>query len=193
LTNLVVVDDHQMFRAGLVNLLGATKDFNVVGEAGSTPEALEKVLHLRPDFVTLDVELDDQPVATTIKRIRRASARTRVVVLTMHTDNILEQSTLAAGASAFVSKASPVRELIRTMRDILAGRTLAQREAQTLLLSERESEVLRHLQLARANKEIAARLGIAEGTVKRHTSNIYEKLGVSSRLEAVTVARRLGI
>jgi DNA-binding NarL/FixJ family response regulator len=167
-----------------------------VGEASNGHATVEMVTALQPDLLLLDVEMGDAPVLTTIRRVRRLASRTRIAIVTMHSDRVLQKQTLEAGASAFLSKAAPRAKLIEAMEWALRPSSTADvtaSEELPRLLSQREEEVLRLVSRALSNKEIARRLSIAEGTVKRHTGNIYEKLGVRSRMEAMAKARLVGI
>ena len=151
---------------------------------------------MRPDILLLDVEMPGGSAERTISTVRRRSPGTAVVVLTMHTDAVLKRQLLRAGASAFASKNIDERSLI----ELIATAEPAQEAAPSdkpapagRVLTDRELEVIRMIAQAYTNREISARLNITEGTVKRHTTNIYAKLGATSRIDAVRKVIRLDL
>lgn len=191
---IVLADDHALFRKGVRALI--ERDFAVVAEAGDGQEAVEFVERARPDVLLLDVEMPGSSAERTISAVRRRSPSTAVVVLTMHTDAVLQRQLLGAGASAFVSKnidegalidllatVEPLREVVAPDAPLPADR----------ILTDRELQVIRMIAQAYTNREISARLNITEGTVKRHTTNIYAKLGATSRIDAVRKVIRLDL
>ncbi len=153
------------------------------------------------DVLLLDVELDGPPARTTIATVRRTHPHISVVVLTMHRDAVLRRALLDAGAVDFVTKDVPSRELVdRIVRANRAGASPVTFPVDLVTdaragspLSDRELEVLRLVATARSNAEIAAELGLAVGTVKRHVYNVYRKLDVGTRVAAITAATRLGL
>ena len=189
---VLVVDDHALFRAGLAQLI-ESKGYEIAGQADKSADALTLARSLKPDIVTLDVEVDDVPVGSVIRGLRRILPEARIVVITMYRDRVIERSVLESGANAFLSKSAPNDEVLSALMGRQLSTPRTPRTVARALLSPREAEVMRLLTLARTNREIATELSIAEGTVKRHTGSIYEKLGVRSRLEAVSVASRLGL
>lgn len=194
---MIIADDHDLFRDGLAQLMASSADVEVVGQAATEAQAVELVQVYQPDFLLLDVEMSGTPIKATISQIQRISPGTRVVILTMHSDQILKRELLASGAVAFITKATPKHELLEIIRSLSGMRSdgfnapATAKERQ--LLSPRELEVLRRIALADSNQEIAQALSIAQGTVKRHTGNIYSKLGAKSRMDAVAKARLLGL
>ncbi len=200
--SILIVDDHDLFREGVAAILGHDPRIAVVGEGSSSHDAVALTASLDPDVLLLDVELPGGPARATVARIHRSSPRTRIVMLTMHRDGVLKDELLAAGAFAYLTKTTPSAELVQTL--LLAGavarglKSAPERSARVVrrgasILSAREEEVLHHLAQARTNRDIAVAMSIAEGTVKRHTSSIYAKLGARSRMEAVRKAMLLGI
>lgn len=193
-TRVVIADDHDLFRDGLALLIGSHTDYSVVGEAGSGGQVLELTKSLQPDLVLLDVAMGDWPVFKTIRSIKRAAPETRIAILTMHTDRILRDQTLGAGAEAFLTKGMPRADLLTALHRVMSSQRMpATGGHSTPLLSAREEQVLRLLAAAMSNRDIADALSISEGTVKRHTGNIYDKLAARSRIDAVTKGRLLGI
>ncbi|WP_426623143.1 response regulator [Leifsonia sp. McL0607] len=196
---IVVADDHSLFRDGLLALFRLDPHLEVVGEASHGEEAIDVVTRVAPDVLLLDVSMPGIPVLTTINFVRRRSPRTRIAILTMHDELALRTSLLDAGASDFWSKSVPSRELVKNIKELVRApqRDKVQyargRRPAGGLLSAREVDVVRLVGNALSNKEIATRLGIAEGTVKRHLSSIFAKLGATTRLDAARKAARLGL
>lgn len=205
---IVVVDDHHMFRAGVIELLQSVPEFDIVGQGATGVEAITISNEILPDIVILDVEMPGPGAMITIRRILEASPTSKIIVLTMHDDPELVRSLLDAGAVGYLLKSAGRNELIaaistasRNEGSVLLSvsratvMSLGQAAAQhgTDLLSAREVEVLTLLAKANSNRDIAATLFISDGTVKRHLANIYTKLGANSRLDAVRKASQLGI
>jgi len=200
---IMLVDDHTLFREGLAELLAVEGDVEVVAQAGDSETAVRLAAATRPDAVLLDVEMPYSPVQVTIDQLRRVSVGSRILVLTMHDDPILVQQVLAAGAHGLLAKTANRQELLSAIRAVaydnktvlsLSARTGADLAGQgPTLLSPRERQVLELAGQALSNAQIGAQLFITEGTVKRHLTNIYAKLGAVSRLDAVNkaVAARL--
>lgn len=191
---IVLADDHALFRKGVRALI--ERDFAVVAEAGDGQEAVEFVGRARPDVLLLDVEMPGSSAERTISAVRRRSPSTAVVVLTMHTDAVLQRHLLRAGASAFVSKNIDEGALIDLLATVEPLREAAVPDAPPppdRILTDRELQVIRMIAQAYTNREISARLNITEGTVKRHTTNIYAKLGATSRIDAVRKVIRLDL
>ncbi len=199
---LVIVDDHDLFREGVAAILRHDPRIAVVGEGSSTGDALELTASLDPDVLLLDVELPGGPARATVARLHRSMPRTRIVMLTMHRDTVLRDELLAGGAFLYLTKTTPSADLVLAVLRAGAAargrqddptRSVPPGRRRGSLLSTREEEVLHHLAQARSNRDIAAAMSIAEGTVKRHTSSIYAKLGAKSRMDAVRKAELLGI
>ena len=194
---VAIVDDHDLFREGVVALLNFQSGFTVVGQGSTSEEAVEIAVDVDVDVLLLDVELNGRPASTTIRRILRESAKTRVVVLTMHRDRVLRDQLLQAGATAYLTKSVHSDELISTIENVYATGVLFSKtpngKPRHALLSARELEVLSLLAQARSNKQIGLALSIAEGTVKRHLNSISRKLNTRSRMEVVQKARTLGL
>jgi DNA-binding NarL/FixJ family response regulator len=199
-TRLVIVDDHTLFRNGLRELLSHAPDLTVVGEGSSGPEAVALAEQLRPDVLLLDVEMPGPGAAETVEQLQRVAPDTRIVVLTMHEDPALVHELLSRGASAYLNKTIGIQELGSAVRavDRSSGTVLLSVRRDTFagidghavkpLLSPRELDVLRLVAQARSNMQIAGELFISEGTVKRHLTNIYAKLGAVSRVDAIRKA-----
>lgn len=198
---VVVVDDHDLFREGLKEILHASDDIKVVGEAGDSASAVAVVGQRRPQVVLLDIEIPGEEVTQTVRRMHEASPESQVIILSMYEGPHFLRSLLRAGIRGYLLKSVSRHELISMVRGVRSGdddrvllsvsrASLAQLEGETApgVLSQREWEVLQLAAEAHSNTQIARRLGLTEGTVKRHLSNIYGKLGAVSRLDAVNKA-----
>ena len=199
-SRVVIVDDHALFRSGLALLLEQDRRVSVVAEGSSGRQAVLLAQELAPDVMLLDVEMGDGTNADSIiRQIGRLAPTVQVIVLTMYRDKVLKDRLIRAGAVEYVTKNVPGPDLvdivIRTHRRgrVEGSIAAATREQPRNLLSDRELQVLHLIGQAQSNRDISARLSIAEGTVKRHTTNIYAKLGASSRIDAVRKAGRLGL
>ena len=190
---VVIADDHELFREGLRAMLTAADGVRVVGEAATHDEAYEQTIATRPDVLLLDVEMPGIPVLSTIGRVRAEAPGTRILIVTMHRDRVLANHLRAAGAAGFVSKSAPASELVDAIHAAIAAPSRAPgMEHAASVLSLREKEVVRLIAQGQSNDDIARSLSISVGTVKRHNTNIFAKLGAMSRTEAVAKASRLG-
>lgn len=198
---VLVVDDHALLRTGVANIINQEPDLRVVAEAGTGAEAVAAYERLRPDVVLLDLRMPVMEGVEAVRRIRGLDPQARVIVLTTYdTDDEIARA-LKAGAKAYVLKDISADDLVACIRTVLAGKTyLAPAAAAKLAegatrmqLTPREMTTLRLLADGKANKEIASELGISERTVKTHLGHLFEKLGVTSRTEAIKVASRRGL
>jgi two-component system, NarL family, response regulator len=198
---LLIVDDHFMVRIGLVSTLSLEPDMEVIAEAGNGREAVEAFRRHRPDVVLMDYELPELNGAAATQAIRAEFPGARIVVLSVYKGEEDVHRAVQAGACAYLPKASEPDELLDAIRTVHAGgryfpaaiaRQLEGRAGREEL-SQRELEVLRMIVGGRTSKEIAAALEISENTVKFHTKNVFEKLGVLDRVQAVTAAIERGI
>jgi DNA-binding NarL/FixJ family response regulator len=198
---VLVVDDHALFRTGVANIINQEPDLRVVAEAGNGVEAVAAFEQHHPDVTLLDLRMPVMDGVEVVRRIRQQEPHARVVVLTTYdTDDEIARA-LKAGAKAYVLKDIAAEDLVACIRDVLAGKTyLAPAAAAKLAegvthvqLTPRELATLRLTADGKANKEIASELGISERTVKTHLGNLFEKLGVTSRTEAIKVATRRGL
>lgn len=193
---IVIADDHDLFREGMRAMLSIAAGIVVVGEASDGDDALATTVATRPDVLLLDVEMPGVPVLSTIARISAESPGTRIVIVTMHRDRVLAGHLLAAGASSFISKSATSAELVDAVRSaaggIVARSGVLPATSTRSVLSHREREVLRLIGDGLSNQMIGQRLSISIGTVKRHNTHIFAKLGASSRTDAVRRARTLG-
>ena len=195
------MDDHALLRTGVANIINQEPDLHVVAEAGNGVEALDAFDQHRPDVTLLDLRMPVMEGVEAIRRIRERDPRALVIVLTTYdTDEEISRA-LKAGAKAYVLKDIAADELVTCIRDVLAGKTYIAPAAAAKLaegvtrvrLTPRELSALRLMADGKANKEIASALDIAERTVKTHLGHLFEKLGVTSRTEAIRVATRRGL
>ena len=208
LYRLVVVDDHALFRRGLIGLLNDMPEFEVVGEAGDGSEALGVIESAHPDIVLLDVNMPRMDGIALVQALRRKKNPVRVLMLTISQEDNDLLGAIRAGANGYVLKNSEPEELRQALRSVALGQgalspevvgpvlnavTRALVEAPAVLLSERELEVLGCLSEGLTTLQIAMRLFISENTVKTHIRHILEKLEASNRTEAVGKATQLGL
>jgi DNA-binding NarL/FixJ family response regulator len=198
-----IVDDHPVVRAGLRAVLAGEPDLIVVGECGTGEEAVRVVAELRPDVVLMDLRLPGFDGVAATERIVTVGD-SRVLVLTTYDADSDIMRALAAGAAGYLLKDSPRDELVRGVRRAAAGETvLAPPVAARLVtrvrgraapdLTPRELEVLRCVARGLSNPDIGRALFISEATVKSHLTRIFDKLDVSDRTAAVTLAIARGI
>jgi DNA-binding NarL/FixJ family response regulator len=198
---VLVVDDHALLRTGVANIISQEPDLHVVAEASNGLEALAAFERYRPDVTLLDLRMPEMEGVEVVRQIRARDPQARVIVLTTYDTDDDIQRALKAGAKAYILKDIAADALIACIHDVLAGKTYlapaaAARLAEGLTrvqLTPRELATLRLMADGRANKEIAGTLGISERTVKTHLGHLFEKLGVTSRTEAVRVASRRGL
>jgi DNA-binding NarL/FixJ family response regulator len=199
--NVLVVDDHALLRTGVANIINQESDLHVIAEASNGLEAVEAFERYRPDVTLLDLRMPVMEGVEAVRQIRERDPHAKVIVLTTYdTDEDISRA-LRAGAKAYVLKDISADGLIECIHDVLAGKTyLAPAAAAKLAegvtrvqLTPRELATLRLIADGKANKEIASELGISERTVKTHLGHLFEKLGVTSRTEAVKIATRRGL
>jgi len=199
--SVLLVDDHALLRTGVANIINQEADLHVVAEAGNGIEALEAYDKFHPDVTLLDLRMPVMEGVEVVRRLRERDPRARVIVLTTYdTDEEISRA-LKAGAKAYVLKDISADALVTCIRDVLAGKTylapaaaakLAE-EVTRVQLTPRELSTLRLMADGKSNKEIANELGISDRTVKTHLGHLFEKLGVTSRTEAVKIATRRGL
>ncbi|MFC7430381.1 MULTISPECIES: response regulator [unclassified Agrococcus] len=203
---VLVVDDHEVVRAGIVALLAAADGIEVVGEADDGEAAIARVAAHEPDVILMDLRMPGLGGVEATRRIVDADAAARVLVLTTYEtdDDIL--AAIAAGASGYLLKAAPAAEVVAGIRSVAAGETALapsvaralvraarEPEASAVALSPREAEVLALVAAGLTNREVGARLYVGEATVKTYLARVFDKLGVSDRTRAVTKALELGL
>jgi NarL family two-component system response regulator YdfI len=207
---VLIADDHLVVREGLRLILGISKEFKLVGEAGDGAMAVRLVGELKPDVVLMDLRMPGMDGLEAIERIHTEWPQIAVVILTTYNEDDLMIRGLRAGARGYLLKDTSREALLDAVRAAARGETLLQPDIMTRVLShvesvpvrakprdeigltEREIEVLTGVARGERNKEIAARLNIAERTVKAYLDSIYNKLGVDSRAAAVSLATQRG-
>jgi len=201
---VLVADDHPIVRSGIVGLIGAADDIDVVGEAADGAAAVLLAEQLRPDIVLMDLRMPKLDGAAATAAILAADPAVRVLILTTYETDDQILGAIAAGASGYLLKAAPQAEIIEGVRSVAAGQTvlapviaarLVQRvradAAPAPRLSARELDVLRLVAAGQSNPQIGRSLFIGEATVKTHLLHVFEKLGVGDRTRAVTLAMEL--
>jgi len=198
---VVVVDDHALHRDGTRQILEAHADLQVVGDANSGEIALALINQLNPDVVLMDIRLPGMNGIEVTRRLTRDHPDVHVLMVSAYDEDEYVRGALEAGAAGYLSKTAPGKELVQAVRAVARGTSVLQSGLTSRLLlpsrqpehhaadlSERELAVLALLADGLHNREVATRLGISSRTVDRHCDNIYAKLGVGSRTEAVVRA-----
>jgi DNA-binding NarL/FixJ family response regulator len=207
-TRVVVVDDHDVFRRGLVKLL-ADHELEVVGQAANGEQALNVVRELAPDVVVMDLSLPRMSGLEAIQRLAVEAPAARVLVLTISADELDVTKAILAGACGYLLKDASIDEIVAGVRAAAAGESLISPKVATTLLeqirhstavvdhrvelSEREIDVMRLVAEGKENAAIAELLFISPQTVKNHISNILAKLQMENRLQAAVYAVRQGL
>ena len=193
---LLIVDDHEVVRAGLRALLADTGGIVVVGDAGSVIEGVREAARLAPDVILMDLRLSDGSGIEACRDILSDSPQTRILFLTSYSDAEAVMCTVLAGAAGYLLKDIGHRALVDAIRAAAAGRPILDprvtepvvsqvRKAEAL--SRQEQRVLALVVEGRTNKQIAAALGLSDKTVKNYLSNAFQKLGISRRAQAAAL------
>lgn len=211
---IIIVDDQELFREGLFTLLSLQSDFNVVAQANNGEEALQLVLRFYPDIVLMDLRMPVMDGVECIKRINQNFEKVKVIALTTFDEDNLVFDSLRAGAVGYLLKDVSPEKLYEAIRSanrgeyylppnitakVMAEFTKSQfdnyHDSNEIIegLSRREIEILQMVAIGLSNKEIASKLVIAEGTVKNHLTNIFNKLGARDRMQAVLIGKKIKI
>ena len=209
---ILIVDDHAVVRDGLAVMLGRQQDFAVVGEAQNGRQAVERTRELGPDVILMDLRMPEMDGVEAMRQIKAEDPEIKFIVLTTYDTDEYIFDAIEAGAKGYLLKDASREDLFKAVRSVHQGESLIQPGVVSRLLdrfaqlsrrgsqadqpqplSERELEVLRLMAQGAANKQIAAGLSISESTVKTHVTNIFQKLEVGHRTEAVTKAMSKGI
>ena len=204
---LFLLDDHEIVRRGLRDLFESEPDLVVVGESGSATQAVPMIRTLTPDVALLDARLLDGDGIEVCRSVRSTHPGVRAIILTSYDDDEALFAAIMAGASGYLLKQIRGPELVEAVRRVAAGQSLldpavtsnvldrvrsrASRSGDLASLSDREHEILLLIAEGLTNRQIAARLFIAEKTAKNHVSNLLGKLGVERRTQAALLAARL--
>ncbi len=208
---ILVADDHTLFRDGLRALLGSVPDTEVAGEAATGDEAIARAGELQPDVVLMDIQMPGTNGIEATRRIVRDSPHIGVVVVTMFEDDDSVFAAMRAGAKGYVLKGADQDEILKVIRAVAAGEAhFGPQIARRLMsffaapkpavpsdafpeLTAREREILDLIARGRNNQEIASRLSLSPKTVRNHISNIFTKLQVADRVQAIIRARNAGL
>ncbi len=200
---VVLVDDSEVVRTGLRTLLATERTIDIAGEAGNVATAVETCLRTKPDLVLLDIRLPDGSGFDACRQILARLPATRVLILTSVADDKLVENAIRSGAHGYLLKEIDRNGLVQAIRDVAGGKSVldpnvtarvleflrAGRPDENLLatLSPQESRVLALIAEGCTNKEVGAKLGLSEKTVKNYLSTVFEKLHVSRRAEAAVI------
>lgn len=203
---IVIADDHPVAREGLVAIIQASNSGHIIGKAGTAREALELVEKLSPDILILDLSLGDRPGLEVIKDLKAWKARSAILVLSMHDEQIYAERCIRAGARGYVMKSQAAEEIVRAIADISAGKIYVSQAMSSRLLShlagnpktggrlafdrltDRELEIFELLGQGRTVKQIARMLHLSGKTVEAHREHIKDKLDVKSSTELLRLA-----
>lgn len=206
--SVIVIDDHAIFRAGVIQILSTSPELDVVGQGASATDAVALADALQPDIALIDVSMPGGGIEA-CKAIHGSRPQTKIIMLTVSEEEDIVLRALAAGASGYALKGIPGSELISVVRSVLTGEpylptSMAARLVSTMMgrtehhtpaariaaLSPKEERTLRLLGRGFSNREIAEATGVQVKTVKFHLSNIFSKLGVRRRVEAALLAQK---
>jgi DNA-binding NarL/FixJ family response regulator len=208
---ILIADDHPLFRKGMRTLLETVPEFTVVGEAATGQEAIDMALSLQPDLVLMDLQMPDGGGLRATRQITETSPDIRILVVTLFKDDESVFASLQAGARGYILKDAEEGEMLRAIRAVGEGEAIFSPAIATRLmdyfadsrtalpkevfpeLTEREREILNLIARGENNPAIAARLGISLKTVRNHVANIYNKLQVADRAQAALRARDAGL
>ncbi|MGI8902596.1 MAG: response regulator [Solirubrobacteraceae bacterium] len=213
MTRVLIVDDDDLMRAGLTELLGVDAEIEIIGEASTGRQAVERARRLKPDVVLMDVRMPDLDGIAATRELASAAPATRVLILTTFEQDDYIFGGLRAGASGFLLKRARPEELLAAVHTIAAGNSLlspsvtrrvidrmAQQATPDLLdqakldqLTPREREVLDLIARGLSNREIAAALGVEESTIRTHVKRILMKLNLRDRVQVVIFAYEAGV
>jgi two-component system response regulator DevR len=208
---LLVVDDHEVVRQGLVSMLGRREGFQVVGEAGTAADAVQMALKFQPDLVIMDVRLPDGSGIEACREIRSQLPATRVVILTSYPDEEAVFSAIVAGASGYLLKQIRARDLVSAIEAVGRGESLldpavtekvlervrriasGDEHDELAQLTQQERKILALVAEGKTNKEIADEVFLSDKTVKNYVSSILSKLNLQRRAQAAAYVARRGM
>lgn len=207
---ILIADDHPMLREALHRALDGEEDMEIVAEAGDGEEAVKLTSELKPDLVIMDIVMPKLSGIGATKKIKEVIPNTAVLILTAYNDEEYILGLLDAGAAGYILKSARGSDLVEAVRVIQAGESVlhpniiaklleramtgpVEGHQRSELLSERESEVLKLVALGMSNKGVAEKLSVSERTIKAHLTNIFNKLNVASRSEAIVRGLKLGL
>jgi len=207
---LMIVDDHEVVRVGLINILKHYPNLNVIGEAGSQDEAIKKSTEIKPDVILMDVKLStvgqisQNNGISACRKIKEILPNTKIIMLSSFADDELIHESILAGANGYLLKGIDSKELIKSIEMVIDGKSVLDpniidkvlvtmrkmSKQQTLLdkLTKQEIEILKLIALGKKNKEISSAMCLGEKTIRNYISQILSKLNVSNRVEAANFA-----
>lgn len=210
---ILLVDDHVLFRQGLVSLLNAQPDFEVIAQVGTVADAVQAAVERQPDLILMDLSLPDGTGLDATQQILAKQPSARIVILTVHEEDDRLFAALRCGAKGYLLKNVPISKLLSFLRGVEVGEAAISGEMVSRVFNEfarmdpsakrpvvsnvdnklttREMQVLKELTTGASNREIADRLIIAENTVKNHIRNILSKLNLKNRREAARLAQHM--
>jgi NarL family two-component system response regulator LiaR len=210
-TRILIADDHAMLREGMRNLLSQEKDFEIVGEAANGEEAVRLAKELKPDIVIMDIVMPKLNGLEATKQVRQVSPATALLILTAYSDIRYIIGLLEAGAAGYLLKNAPGKDVVKAIRAVRSGESVLDPEVTRKLvqrlaslsrspeehenggqLTARELEILKWAARGLSNKEMSEKLFISLRTVKAHMTNIFNKLGCSSRTDAIIKGLKQG-
>jgi NarL family two-component system response regulator LiaR len=211
-TRILIADDHPLLREALCQVFSSQKDMEIVGQAGNGEEAIDLASQLKPDIVIMDIMMPKFDGLEASRQIKKIAPNTAILILTAYDDDNYVLGLLEAGATGYLMKSAKGQDLVEAVRAVRAGESVLHpkiiekllkqaivKPVETTghrlkeLLSDREMEMLKLLATGMSNKEIAEKLCLSLRTVKAHMSNIFTKMNVASRSEALVEALRKGL
>lgn len=198
---VVLADDHPLIRAGIRAILHVENDIEVIGEAGTNDEALQRAVELAPNILLLDLNMPGPSTIEVVSQVRAKQPNTKVMILTGYEDDSTVRSLVTAGVCGYVLKGEASSVVVRAIRAVAQGDTWLSRpvveklmqekneEAPLSILTQREQEILSMIGRGWSNSRIAGQLTLSEQTIRNKVSQIYAKLGLSSRAEAILWVR----
>ena len=212
--NIIIIDDHPLFREGLKTIISRDDRFNVIGEAGSGHEGFDMVKRLKPDLVVIDISLPDQSGIQLTRDLRELLSEIKILIVSMHSKIDYIAEAFQAGATGYVVKESASERLLQGLKSVVKGdyyldssvshavvenlmksplKAAKITDADYATLTPREQEVMRFLAEGLSSKAVAEKLFISPKTVENHRANIMNKLGLHSTIELVRYAAKLGL
>jgi DNA-binding NarL/FixJ family response regulator len=199
---VLLADDHPLVRAGIRSVLTAEEDIALVGEAADGDQVQRLCQELEPDILLLDLNMPGPPPFETVAYLRQHCPAVKVLVLTAYDDDAYVRGLTAAGVAGYVLKDEAVETVVRAIRVVVQGKSwfsqpvvekLVRLKTEEAVLTDRERQILSLIAQGRNNSQIAVELDLAEQTVRNYVSQIYTKLGVDTRVQAVVWARERGL
>lgn len=198
---VLLIENQTLTRVGVRTILGGQSDIEIVGEAATSAEGFDLFRQIKPDVILMSLRLPDSCAVDEIEKYAAENQRAKIIVLADHAGDAEISRSLKSGAFGYVCKDVSETDLIRAIRTVGAGGKFVQNEIAAVLsehfgqeeLTKAERRILQMVVAGKANKEIAFDLSVSENTVKTHVKNVFEKLGVSDRTSAATLAIKRGL